>query len=229
MMSNLSISQATRGPCWIARRLYVGSGRQALFGWIVGRDGLQYRPFQPTGFSGDAAPNGKIHVWLWTAFETEASEALAKKLAGLMPDGLNKVFFVSGGSEAVESAMKLARQNAIATDNATRWKVFRAARYHGCTLGALAVTGYATLTNPFAPMMQEMPKFRHLVRIWTGLIRTTRQLAHYADMLKHRPCMKARKPCWHFLSNQLGASTGAGAASGLLERIREICDHYGVS
>ena len=80
-------------------------------------------------------------------FETEASEALAKKLAGLMPDGLNKVFFVSGGSEAVESAMKLARQNAIATDNATRWKVIsRSPSYHGCTLGALAVTGYSTLT-----------------------------------------------------------------------------------
>ena len=48
-------------------------------------------------------------------FETEASENLAAKLATLCPDGLNKVFFVSGGSEAVESAMKLARQHALAT------------------------------------------------------------------------------------------------------------------
>jgi adenosylmethionine-8-amino-7-oxononanoate aminotransferase len=78
-----------------------------------------------------------------THFETEASEALAKKLAGLMPDGLNKVFFVSGGSEAVESAMKLARQNAIATDNATRWKVIsrsKLSRLHPWCAGGLGYT-----------------------------------------------------------------------------------------
>jgi acetylornithine/succinyldiaminopimelate/putrescine aminotransferase len=103
-----------------AHGVYMWDQDGKRYGWIVGRDGLQYRPFQPTGFSGDAAPNGKIHVWLWAAFRSIGGAC--EKLAGLMPDGLNKVFFVSGGSEAVESAMKLARQNAIATDNATRWR-----------------------------------------------------------------------------------------------------------
>jgi adenosylmethionine-8-amino-7-oxononanoate aminotransferase len=57
------------------------------------------------------------------------------------------VFFVSGGSEAVESAIKLARQYAVTTGQGSRWKVIsRSPSYHGCTLGALALTGYAPLT-----------------------------------------------------------------------------------
>ncbi len=76
-------------------------------------------------------------------FETEASEKLAAKTASLTPDGLNRIFFVSGGSEAVESAIKLARQHAIASGQDARWKVIsRTPSYHGATLGALALTGY---------------------------------------------------------------------------------------
>jgi len=92
-------------------------------------------------------------------FETEASEALAAKTAALLPEGLDRVFFVSGGSEAVESALKLARQWALATGQPERWKVVtREPSYHGSTLGALAVTGYDALTDPFAPMMRMMPR-----------------------------------------------------------------------
>ena len=69
------------------------------------------------------------------------------------------MFFVSGGSEAIESAIKLARQYVLAIGQASRWKVIsRAPSYHGCTLGALSLTGYSTLTDPFASMMQSMPK-----------------------------------------------------------------------
>ena len=92
-------------------------------------------------------------------FETESAELLAARTAALAPEGLEKVFFVSGGSEAVESAIKLARQNAIAIGQAQRYKIIsREPSYHGCTLGALALTGYAPLTAPFDPMMRPMPK-----------------------------------------------------------------------
>ncbi|MFO0514929.1 MAG: aminotransferase class III-fold pyridoxal phosphate-dependent enzyme, partial [Rhodobacterales bacterium] len=92
-------------------------------------------------------------------FVTEASEALAARTAALAWPGMDRVFFVSGGSEAVESAIKLARQYAIAIGQGARWKVIsRSPSYHGCTLGALALTGYAPLTDPFLPMMQPMPK-----------------------------------------------------------------------
>ena len=92
-------------------------------------------------------------------FENEAAEKLARMTAERMPAGLNRVFFVSGGSEAVESAIKLARQYAVAVGETSRWKVIsRFPSYHGSTLGALALTGMATMTGPFAPMMREMPK-----------------------------------------------------------------------
>ena len=92
-------------------------------------------------------------------FENEASEALAAKTVEYTWPGMDKVFFVSGGSEAVESCLKMARQYAVAIGQATRTKVIsRFPAYHGSTLGALAVTGYTALSAPFAPMMQEMPK-----------------------------------------------------------------------
>ncbi|MDP2737900.1 MAG: aminotransferase class III-fold pyridoxal phosphate-dependent enzyme, partial [Pseudorhodobacter sp.] len=83
-------------------------------------------------------------------FETEPGEHLAAKLAALSPEGMEKVFFVSGGSEAVESAIKLARQYAVTVGQGSRWKVIsRYPSYHGATLGALALTGYDPLTAPF--------------------------------------------------------------------------------
>ena len=92
-------------------------------------------------------------------FENEAAETLARRIAQRLSQGLDRVFFVSGGSEAVESCLKLARQYALATGQGSRWKVIsRFPSYHGATLGALAVTGYAPMTEPFAPMMREMPK-----------------------------------------------------------------------
>ena len=64
-------------------------------------------------------------------FETEASEKLAAKTASLTPEGLNRIFFVSGGSEAVESGIKLARQYAVAIGQSSRWKVIsRFPSYH---------------------------------------------------------------------------------------------------
>lgn len=165
-------------------------------------------------------------------FETEASEALARKLSDLMPEGLNKVFFVSGGSEAVESAMKLARQYAIATDNAMRWKVIsRSPSYHGCTLGALAVTGYDSLTSPFAPMMQEMPKIPAPRAYLDGLDPSDPATgAYYAEMLEAKIIFEGPETVLGFIVEPIGgASTGALVPpAGYMERIREICDRYGV-
>ena len=92
-------------------------------------------------------------------FENEPAELLANRIAERMPEGLDRIFFVSGGSEAVESCIKLARQYAIAQGEAQRWKVIsRFPSYHGSTLGALALTGMSLMSAPFAPMIQDMPK-----------------------------------------------------------------------
>ena len=75
-------------------------------------------------------------------FENDAAESLATLTASLMPSGLDRIFFASGGSEAVESCLKLARQYALVSGQSKRWKVISLfPSYHGSTLGAVAVTG----------------------------------------------------------------------------------------
>ena len=81
-------------------------------------------------------------------FENEPAEDLAHSIAARMPKGLERIFFVSGGSEAVESCIKLARQWAVATKQPNRWKVIgRMPSYHGGTFGSLSVTGDGMLTD----------------------------------------------------------------------------------
>lgn len=165
-------------------------------------------------------------------FRTEASEALASKAAGLAPDGMNKVFFVSGGSEATESAMKLARQYALARGDAQRYKVIaRIPSYHGATLGALSVTGYAPMTAPFDPMMHAMPKIPAPRAYLDGLDPQDPATGiHYAQMLEDRILEEGPQTVLAFIVEPVGgASTGALVPpAGYMQRIREICDRYGV-
>ena len=165
-------------------------------------------------------------------FETEASDSLAEKTAALCPEGMNKVFFVSGGSEAVESAMKLARQHALAIGQAGRWKVIsRAPSYHGCTLGALAVTGYAPLTDPFAPMMRAMPKIPAPRAYLDGLDPADAATgAYYAAMLEDEILAQGPETVLAFLVEPIGgASTGALVPpAGYMQAIEKICRRNGV-
>ncbi|MGX0902669.1 adenosylmethionine-8-amino-7-oxononanoate aminotransferase [Roseovarius sp. MBR-79] len=165
-------------------------------------------------------------------FETEPAEALAERLAGIAPEGLGRVFFVSGGSEAVESALKLARSHALAMGEAQRWKVIsRFPSYHGCTLGALSVTGYAPMTAPYAPMMAAMPKIP-APRAWLdGLpLDDPATGEHYADMLEAQILREGPETVLAFIVEPIGgASTGAlMPPAGYMRRIREICDRHGV-
>src|SRR5690554_3040740 len=88
-----------------------------------------------------------------TQFENEPAHELARALTGQLSQDLRRVFYVSGGSEAVESAIKLARQYHLADGQPGRYKVIsRFPSYHGSTLGALQATGYSPLNEPFTPM-----------------------------------------------------------------------------
>ncbi|KPP81915.1 MAG: ornithine--oxo-acid transaminase [Rhodobacteraceae bacterium HLUCCO07] len=165
-------------------------------------------------------------------FQTEASEALAARTAELSPPGLNKVFFVSGGSEAVESTIKLARQYAIAKGEAQRFKVIsRMPSYHGATLGALAVTGYAPMSAPFDPMLMRMPKIPAPRAYLDGLdMEDVATGHHYADMLEQKIRDEGPETVLAFIVEPVGgASTGALVPpEGYMQRIRGICDRYGV-
>jgi len=165
-------------------------------------------------------------------FVTEASEGLAEKLCGHAWPGMDRVFFVSGGSEATETAIKLARQIQLAKGEAGRWKVIsRWPSYHGCTLGALAVTGYDQLTDPFEPMMRLMPKIP-APRFWLDDLDPTDPATgkHYADMLEAKIIEEGADTVAAFIVEPVGgASTGAlPPPVGYMEAIRDICTRYGV-
>lgn len=165
-------------------------------------------------------------------FETEPAEQLAQKVASLAPQGLDRVFFVSGGSEAVESAIKLARQHVLAIGEPKRWKVIsRFPSYHGATLGALALTGYGPLTKPFEPMMQAMPKIPAPRAYLDGLDQDDPATGlHYANMLEDCILKEGPETVLAFIVEPVGgASTGALVPPvGYMHRIREICSKYGV-
>jgi len=188
----------------------------------------------------------------WSYAHPRAIE-LAAELASLAPGDLNRVFFVSGGSEAVESAWKLARQYYAARGDSRRadvsdrmvagarieeqptherrWKaVARRIAYHGTTMGALSINGIAALRAPFEPLVPDV------VHVWN----TNRY---------HRPPGETEEEFTNFLLTDLeeaieaaGPETvamvimepvqNAGGAftppAGYFEGVREICDRYGI-
>jgi adenosylmethionine-8-amino-7-oxononanoate aminotransferase len=165
-------------------------------------------------------------------FENEPGEQLASELARRMPGGLDRIFFVSGGSEAVESCIKLARQWAVATGQPRRWKVIgRMPSYHGGTYGALAVTGDGMLTDSFADQMRMMPTVPAptAYRDRDNLTMEQRGIK-YADMLEEKILAEGPDSVVAFIMEPIG-----GAATNVLvapdsyyPRIREICDRYGI-
>lgn len=165
-------------------------------------------------------------------FENEPAEQLAAQIADLAPAGHDRVFFVSGGSEAVESCLKLARQFAFVTGQGSRWRVItRTPSYHGSTLGALSVTGYQPLTKPFMPITCRMPAIP-APRCYLDRDSLTEEErgVRYADMLRDKIIELGPESILAFIMEPVGgASTGALVApDSYYPRIREICDEFGI-
>ena len=169
-------------------------------------------------------------------FENEPAEKLAAHLVEYMPQGMDKVFFVSGGSEAVEACLKMARQYTLAIGQPQRYKtISRFPSYHGSTLGALAATGMSLMSAPFDPMLRQMPKisaptvYLDLDECTTEEKRNLRGL-YYANLLEEEILRQGPETVLSFIMEPIGgASTGALVApDSYYGRIREICDRYGV-
>lgn len=102
---------------------------------------------------------GKVCYASRALFENAANIKLADLVSGLAGPGFERVFIVSGGSEATEAAIKLARQHAVAKGEPERRKVLgRNPGYHGSTLGAASVTGDPETDEVFGPVMRIMPR-----------------------------------------------------------------------
>ena len=91
-------------------------------------------------------------------FTNQPALELAPRIAELAPGNLNSCYFVSGGSEAIETAFKLARQYHLQRGNKQKHKIISRWRgYHGATLGAMAASGLPAQRNPFAPLLPDFP------------------------------------------------------------------------
>lgn len=165
-------------------------------------------------------------------FENEPAEDLARDLASRMPGDLDRIFFVSGGSEAVETCIKLVRQWAVATGQPKRWKVIaRMPSYHGGTLGALSVTGDTALTGHFAEQMRPMPTVPAptAYRDRDNLSMEERGIK-YADMLEEKILAEGPETVVAFIMEPIGgaATNALIAPDSYYARIRQICDRYGI-
>ena len=167
---------------------------------------------------------------IWTFAHPTAIE-LAARLADLAPGDLNRVFFTTGGAEAVESAWKLARQYFKAIGQPGRYKaIARNIAYHGVSMGALALTGLPALRNPYEPLV---PGARHVAN--TNRYRC--DLCAHADactlscaddiertIIQEGPESVAAV----FLEPVQNAGGCFTPPAGYFDRVREICDRYGV-
>ncbi|MGB5353395.1 MAG: aspartate aminotransferase family protein, partial [Woeseia sp.] len=165
-------------------------------------------------------------------FENEAAETLASRLAALAPAGLDRVFFVSGGSEAVESCLKLARQYAICRGQMKRSRVISLfPSYHGSTLGAVAVTGMHQFVEPFRDMIRVMPNIPAGTCYLDHDDLTDEQRGlRYADMLRDEILKQGPENVLAFIMEPIGgASTGALVRpDSWYGRIAEICREFDV-
>src|ERR1700683_3585462 len=168
---------------------------------------------------------------LWTYAHPRSIE-LAERLAGYAPGDLNRVFFTSGGSEAVESAWKLARQYFRITGQPQRTKVIsRDIAYHGTTMGALSITGIPDLKTPFEPLVGGAIKVPN-TNFYRAPIFADDEVAFgqwAADEIERAIIGAGGKPVAAvYLEPVQNAGGCFPPPPGYFERVRQICDTYGV-
>ncbi|MEM1299114.1 MAG: aspartate aminotransferase family protein [Pseudomonadota bacterium] len=166
-------------------------------------------------------------------FTSEPAEKLADMLIARAPDGIDRVYFVSGGSEATEAAIKLARQYHLEKGAPERTKLIaRKQSYHGNTLGALAAGGNEWRRRQFAPLLADMhhidPCYEYVHRADGESLEAYGLRA--AQALEDEILRLGPDTVMAFMAEPVvGATLGAvPPAPGYFRRIREICDQYGV-
>jgi adenosylmethionine-8-amino-7-oxononanoate aminotransferase len=165
----------------------------------------------------------------WSYAHPRAIE-LAAEVASLAPGDLNRVFFVSGGSEAVESAWKLARQY-HAANGERRWKaVSRRTAYHGTTMGALSINGIAALRAPFEPLVPDVIHVRNASRYHRPDGETEQEFtAFLLDDLESAIVAEGPETVAMVMMEPVQNAGGAIVAPpGYWQGVREICDRYGI-
>ena len=163
---------------------------------------------------------------LWSYAHPRAIE-LAARIAALAPGDLNRVFFTSGGSEAVESALKLARNYHRMHGKGQKHKVIaREVAYHGTSLGALSATGITELRSQFEPLA---PGGCHVPN--TNIYRwpEDRDPLWAADAIEERIVFEGPETVAAVILEPVQNAGGCFVPpDGYFQRVREICDRYDV-
>ena len=230
----------TRGDAWMAEDLVVIERGEGCYVWDA--DGNEYLDALAGLFctnlghgrsdlaAAAAKQMDKLAFYPNWGFAHPSSVEAASMIAGVAPGDLDRVFFVSSGSEAVESSLKFARCYHLANGDEQRHKVIaRHWAYHGTTLGALTLTGIPNLRDPYLPML-------------AGVVR------HVPNTLgcDPEPGQEARElPCVAAVEEAIIAEgpetvamliaepvqNGRGALvppEGYWQELRRICDRHGV-
>ena len=172
------------------------------------------------------------HLSRWT---TAPIEKLAEKLTSWLPDTLNHAYFVSGGSEASETAIKMARQYYVERDGANTSKnkiISKWNSFHGNTLGALSLTGIPGRRKIYSQMLIDFPKihqFYHYRNPWNAktLLETSIMAA---KELEEAINMIGEENICAFISEPVVGSAAPGVHPNKIyfKMVREICDKYDI-
>ena len=162
----------------------------------------------------------------WSYAHPRAIE-LAARVAALAPGDLNRVFFTSGGSEAVESALKLARNFHRIRGEGTRVKLIaREIAYHGTSFGALSATGIPALRTQFEPLT---PGACHVPNTNTYRLPEGHDPLWAADAIEERILFEGPESVSAVILEPVQNSGGCFTPpEGYFQRVRDICDRYGV-
>lgn len=165
-------------------------------------------------------------------FTSQAAIDLAEKLVRLAPPGLSRVYFLSGGSEAVETAIKMARQYQVERGKPQKFKVIsRWTSYHGNTLGALALSGHTGRRNYYLPLLQHTPHIQPAYCYRCPFGRKPENCAlECAQDLEKTILYEGPESISAFIAEPIvGATAGVLVPpDGYFQKIREICDRYDV-
>lgn len=175
---------------------------------------------------------GRIAFTHGTQFTSEAAVALAARIVALSPEPMSRVYFLSGGSEAVETAVKMARQYQVDRGRPAKYKIIsRWTSYHGNTLGALALGGHTGRRRYYQPLIQHTP---HIVPCYCYRcpynLQAERCACECADDLEKTILYEGPDAVSAFIVEPVvGATAGVLVPKdGYFQRIRDICDRYDV-
>jgi adenosylmethionine-8-amino-7-oxononanoate aminotransferase len=178
---------------------------------------------------GEAAARQAKELGFYTnwSYAHPPSIELAARIAALAPGDLNRVFFVSGGSEAVESAWKLAKSYHAATGAPKKHKIIsRYLAYHGTSMGALTATGLPPLREPFEPLT---PGGRHVANTNSYRWAEDRHTLWAADAIEEAILFEGPDTVAAVILEPVQNGGGCFVPQeGYFQRVREICDRHNV-